>query len=116
MNKQLTDEDLNLAFKSADISRNIPGTGFSGLESFEANYININGSCFKNFRAYGLKKLCLHSCPKVMSFLVVLFYFDILILHIKCKIKMPKYNNSNTTYVIKNTRELFAGIQLEITT
>ena len=77
MNKQLTDEDLNLAFKSADISRNIPGTGFSGLESFEANYININGSCFKNFRAYGLKKLCLHSCPKVMYILVVLLYFDI---------------------------------------
>ena len=55
MNKQLMDEDLSLAFKA----------GFKGLKEFHANYININVSCFKEFRSYDLKTLSIHSCPKV---------------------------------------------------
>lgn len=55
MNKQLTDEDLSLAFKA----------GLRNLEVFLADYVNINGSCFKHFKAYDLKKLSIHSCSKI---------------------------------------------------
>ena len=55
MNKQITDEDLSLAFKS----------GLSNLIDFEVNYVNINGSCFVNFKSFNIKRLSMHSCSKV---------------------------------------------------
>ena len=55
LNKQLDDNDLEMAFKS----------GLAQLKIFQACYTNINGSCFKHFQSLELKKLVMHSCPKL---------------------------------------------------
>ena len=56
MNKQLIDEDLTMAFKN----------GLKNLKEFQANYVNINGSCFRNCQFFTtIRKLSLHSCPKI---------------------------------------------------
>ena len=55
MNKQLSDQDLTMAFKN----------GLKNLKEFQANYVNINGSCFQHCQFFQIRKLSLHSNPKI---------------------------------------------------
>jgi hypothetical protein len=63
LNKQLSDEDLKLAFKA----------GLENLNYFNASYTNINGFCFKDFKSFKIKTLILNSCPKVINLTHIFF-------------------------------------------